>query len=188
MSEYRHRTHINAVLGGSQARHAARSILQAFCHFAEFDRPECTVTKPQLEKHCRLCAKTVKIGLRFLKDEGSIQPIRHVVGGRGHAVTYRLCAVGQGAQVAPGAAKSSAGGGDVTLWDNVAALYKRTDPAEFRNWLAKVQFGTFQGAELVLIAQSEFAARHCQTHLADNVLAVGQSIDADLRRVRFTAA
>lgn len=181
-SEYRHRTHINQVLAGSQASHGARSILQAMCHFAEFDRPEVTITKPQLGEHCRLCRKTIQRGLQFLKDECSIKPIRNVVGGRGNAVTYSLHSIGQGAKATKPAAPEQSRGG---IWADITAQYEAVEPALFKAWLAAADFAGREGPELRILAQTQFAASHCQTHLADNVLQIARGLDPTIDRVKF---
>lgn len=96
--DYRPRQHINRVLAGSQARHSSRAVLMHLCHMAEFDRPEVTITRPQIEASLGYCTKTVKMALKELREEGSIKPIQGFAGGRGNAVTYSLIPVGQGAQ------------------------------------------------------------------------------------------
>ncbi len=103
--DYSHASHIAKVISGSKARCGGRSVLFAMCQRAEFSRPEVTITKAQLQKMTGLARKAVQYGLAKLRDEGSIVPIAHFEGGSGHAVTYRLVALGQAqeAQIKPNA-------------------------------------------------------------------------------------
>lgn len=118
--DYRPRQHINRVLAGSAARLSARTALEALCRLAEFDRPEVTFSKPQLQRETRLSESSVDRAIRELRAEGSIEPIQGLAGGRSRAVTYRLVALGQGAAVEG----SAAGQGD-SAEDRKAALRAR---------------------------------------------------------------
>jgi len=97
---YSHASHIHRVLKASKARCAARCILGELCRAAYFDRPETCVSKDQLINMTGYTRRTVQLALQFLREEGSIVPtvpLADFVPGRGKAVTYRLCVVGQGA-------------------------------------------------------------------------------------------
>ncbi|WP_420011339.1 hypothetical protein [Tateyamaria sp.] len=68
---------------------------------AEFDRPEVTITKPQICKETGVHPKTVQKALKFLKKEGFIKVIYNGYGGRSNALsTYRFL-VPKGAHNAP---------------------------------------------------------------------------------------
>ncbi len=96
MSEYRPRAYMNAVLKASSATHSARHVLHVMCWRAEFDRPEVTITKPQIAEETGLHVKTIREGIRALRTEGSIEVIHNRRGGRGNAPTYRLLVATKG--------------------------------------------------------------------------------------------
>ena len=95
---YSHAAHTTAVLKSSKLRLAARIVLQHLCARADFKKPEVKITKPQIIRDTGLERKAVQKALAALRLEGTIQPIAHFEGGAGHAVTYRLCVVGEGAK------------------------------------------------------------------------------------------
>ena len=88
--KYSHARHVDRVVKASKSRCAARTVLLEACRRADFKKPETTVTKNQLEEMLGYSRKTIQRALQFLKDEGSLWPVRNVQGGRGNAVTYRL--------------------------------------------------------------------------------------------------
>lgn len=96
--KYSHARHIDKVLKGSQLKYSARAVLQEICRRAEFDRPESTITKPQLMRILGYDVKTIKHALAALRGEGCIVPIAGFEGGKGRATTYRLVALGQGTE------------------------------------------------------------------------------------------
>ncbi len=98
---YSHAAHTLKVLKGSKARCGGRAVLSVMCMRAEFKKPEVTITKAQITSLTGLERKAVQRALAFLRDEGSIVPVAHFEGGSGHAVTYRLEALGQGSDDAP---------------------------------------------------------------------------------------
>lgn len=95
MSKYNHQSHTQSVLRSAPCKGNAKTLLAVMCIRSEFDAPEVTITKPQLIRWIGCDEKTVKRALRLLKDLGCIVPIRDLEGGRGNAVTYRLCVVGE---------------------------------------------------------------------------------------------
>ena len=101
--DYRPRAYLNRVLDASSSTHSARAVLMVMCWQAEFDRPEVTITKPQIEEMTGLDRRTVMRGLRLLEAEGTITVLAHRLGGRGCAPRYRLC-------VAKGADNPAKGG------------------------------------------------------------------------------
>ncbi len=96
MSEYRPRAYMNAVLKASSATHSARHVLHVMCWRAEFDRPEVTISKPQIAEETRLGLWSIRMALRLLEREGSIAVIRNKFGGGWTAPTYRLLVAHQG--------------------------------------------------------------------------------------------
>ncbi|WP_424829983.1 hypothetical protein [Ruegeria sp.] len=104
MSEYRPRAYLNRVLDASTATHSVAHVLRVMCWQAEFDRPEVTISKPQIMEATGLCSDRVRIALRRLEDEGSIKVIYNGLGGRSRCPTYRLLVAQKGAlNVAKGA-------------------------------------------------------------------------------------
>ncbi len=91
-NEYRPRQYLNRVLAASSSTHSARSVLIVMCWQAEFDRPEVTITKPQIAEMTGLTTQTVRVSLRLLCNTGSIEVLTNHLGGRGKAPTYRLIA------------------------------------------------------------------------------------------------
>jgi hypothetical protein len=97
--EYSHGAHVDNVIKQSKAKHGSRTILLEACRRADYGKPFSTFTKKQLHETTGLCDKTIREALRFLRAEGTLVPTQGFAGGKGVAVTYRLVAVGQGAQV-----------------------------------------------------------------------------------------
>jgi len=178
---YRHRTHINAVLRGSCAGYAGWAVLEALCRLAEFDRPEVTVTKKQLQSEAKRGITQTKAGLKFLREEGTIVPIRNFQGGRGNATTYRLCvAGGQGRGTNVTEIKRT---GQGAIWDRIAQSFRQVDPAAFKAWVNPLEFVSLFDGNLKVAAPTEFAATYVQTHIADKLLAIGQGYDTTVKRV-----
>ena len=88
--EYKPRTYMNAVLRASRSTHSARAVLLVMCWQSEFNRPEVTITKPQIAQETGLSDWSIRMAIRRLKSEGSIEVVRNRLGGRGNAPTYRL--------------------------------------------------------------------------------------------------
>ena len=99
MSEetYRYRKYCNAVMAASSSKHSTKHVLRIMCWQSEFDRPDVTITKPQLASLAGIHTETVRVALRYLEAEGSIKVIYNGLGGRGNAPTYRLLAARKGA-------------------------------------------------------------------------------------------
>ena len=95
--DYKPRSHMNAVLSDSRSTHSARLVLLVMCWRAEFNRPEVTITRPQIEEETGLSRWTVFEALRFLKHEGTITVLRNQRGGRGNA-NHGRSASGEAAQ------------------------------------------------------------------------------------------
>lgn len=93
-SDYRHASHIDRVLKASGSKYAARAVLMEACRRADFRKPETTFTKSQLMEILGYSVNTIKSALVDLRSEGSLLPIRNFKGGKGNAVTYRICIVG----------------------------------------------------------------------------------------------
>jgi len=81
---------MNAVLKASRSTHSARAVLLVMCWRAEFNRPEVTITKPQIADETGLSDWSIRKAIRQLESEGAIEVVRNRMGGRGKAPTYRL--------------------------------------------------------------------------------------------------
>lgn len=88
--KYSHAGHTSKVIKSSGVRMASLIILQYLCARAEFELPEVTITKAQIENALGLERKAVQRGLATLRRLGIIVPKRGFEGGRGVAVTYSL--------------------------------------------------------------------------------------------------
>jgi len=98
---YSHASHTYAVKRGASelgVRLGSRIVLDCLCDRAEFDRPQVTITKPQIVKHTGLERKAVQRGLQYLRELGVIDVLRGIEGGRGKAVTYALVVKGNKAK------------------------------------------------------------------------------------------
>lgn len=180
------RKHINAVLRSSRAQKGAWAVLEALCRLAEFDRPEVTATKADLVTEARRSWKTIKLALSELREEGTIIPVRNKLGGRGNAVTYRLCIAAGAAAAAPEPVAEAA---EVNaLWARIAAEIERTDPANYRAWVARLSFVTADGGLLVVNAPSRFIASHVKTHLEGRLIEAAAAFDPAIRRLEVAAA
>ncbi len=182
MSEYRHRKHMNAVLGGSNATYAAWAVLEAMVRLAEFDRPEVTVTKSQLMDEAKRSWPRIKIALKILREEGSIEPIKNILGGRGNATTYRLCVIGQGSKSIKSTPKVE---GEASVWGKIAAEYRATDEAIYKAWIHKLDFVRNEDGQLTLAAPTNYHATYVKTHLADNLLSIASGHDQSIKRINI---
>lgn len=183
--KYPRQSFLNKVLDQSGAKHGARQVLQCMCHNSAFDKPEVTITRPQIQAQTRLSRNTVLAAYKQLKAEGSIKAVRNAVGGNGRATTYALRAIGQGADAAP---QPQEGRADAPpIWDQVLAKYSLTDPAGFENWVKGCKFEELAGGVLVMSAPSKFKAAHIETHLADRLAQVANSVSPDIERVKVKA-
>jgi len=81
---------MNAVLKASRSTHSARAVLLVMCWRADFNRPEVTITKPQIAEETGLDRRTVLRALRVLESEGTVEIVHNKLGGRGNAPRYRL--------------------------------------------------------------------------------------------------
>lgn len=83
-----------AALLATKTENTAYAILRLIWDEAEFDKPECTITKEQIMAKAKCSLDTVKDALKELRDEGSLKPI-YIKGGRGIPAKYRLSVAGQ---------------------------------------------------------------------------------------------
>lgn len=187
--KYSHASHIDKVLKASKApaRQVARAVLQEACRRAEFDKPETTFTREQIEKAIRAERKSVQRGLKFLKDEGSLLPIRKIEGGRGNAVTYRLQAIGQGGESAAPEVEAGAGGGDPDAVTTLRVWYEAMDPAGYQSWIKALEFEEIAGGVLVLKAPSSFHAAHVMQHMGDRLQQIAANLPDGVRKVKVRA-
>ena len=95
--QYQSRRHLNRVLAASSSTHSARAVLMVMCWRSDFERPEVSITKPQIAEATGLHLESIRLAFRFLADEGSIEVIRNALGGRGNAPRYRLQIAHKGA-------------------------------------------------------------------------------------------
>ena len=100
-SEYRSRTHMNRVLAAAQVSLSEQQVLMVMCWQAEFDRPEVTISKPQIAAMTGRHVKTVQICLRRLINRGIIKVIYNGLGGRSRCPTYRLIVIHKGESELP---------------------------------------------------------------------------------------
>tara|TARA_R110002073_G_scaffold46499_2_gene126860 strand:+ start:6557 stop:6997 length:441 start_codon:yes stop_codon:yes gene_type:complete len=94
---YSHASHTMKLKKSAKAsgvRMGAMIVLQHLCSRAEFDRPEVTITKPQIVRDLGIDQNTAQRGLSKLRALGVIVPIKGFEGGRGVPVTYRLVDIG----------------------------------------------------------------------------------------------
>lgn len=83
-----------AALLATKTENTAYAILRIIWDEAEFDKPECTITKEQIMASARCGLTVVKQALKELRDEGSLKEI-YIKGGRGIPSKYRLSVAGQ---------------------------------------------------------------------------------------------
>ena len=93
---YKPRAYMNAVLKASSATHSAAHVLRVMCWRADWDRPEVTITKPQIADETGLKERAVQYALKLLREDQSIEVIHNGLGGRGNAPTYRLLVADKG--------------------------------------------------------------------------------------------
>ena len=184
---YRRQTHLNSVLRASAARYTGWAILEALCRLSEFERPEVTITKDQLEREARRTLKCIKRGLQELRDEGTIVPVKNFAGGRGNAVTYRLC-IAKGARAAEDARAAAPAPAEGPWGAILEAVAREIGDNGFRTWLAPLEFAGLTDGELRLLAPSKFVASHVSQNHAERLLAAAQEIAPETRRVRVEAA
>jgi hypothetical protein len=186
--KYSHARHIDKVLKASKARCAARAVLLEACRRAEFDRPETTFTKDQLQRSLGYTLKTIKAALQELRAEGSLAPIRHFEGGRGNAVTYRLQAIGQGGQdAAPEAGAGQAGGNDPEIMTAFRAAFQGIDAAAYGAWIKQLDFDRLEGGVMILRAPSQFIARYVEEKLGDKLRHVCANLPGEVQRIKVRA-
>lgn len=83
-----------AAMAATKATNGASRVLQVMWAAAEFDRPSVTITKQQIMAKAPCSLSSVKRALKFLRDEGSIKPLKNWQGGSGVPTTWRLCVPG----------------------------------------------------------------------------------------------
>ena len=95
---YVHASHVKQVVSASSKSGTAIAVLLAAVSpfYVDFKKPETTFTKDDMCELLNAGRRAIAIALKELRDEGSLVPIKHFGGGKGHAVTYRLCIAGQG--------------------------------------------------------------------------------------------
>jgi hypothetical protein len=94
---YSHASHTDKLKKSAKAsgvRMGAMIVLQHLCARAEFDRPEVTITKPQMIRDLGLERKAVQSAVAKLRAVGVIVPIKGFEGGSGVPVTYTLVDIG----------------------------------------------------------------------------------------------
>lgn len=144
-SDYSHARHTRMVLEASNASGTAIAVLLAACSvmFADFYKPETTFTKDDLCELLNSGRRAVAVALKELREEGTLVPVRHFAGGKGNAVTYRLCVPGQGSK----AGASAVGKGRGLTPDEVRER-------KFRSLSRK--FGAIQALEMMDRAEDIF--------------------------------
>lgn len=184
---YSRQRHINAVLRCYRGKVRSRAILETMCRLSEFDRPEVIITKPQLVEETGRCWNTVKSALAELREAGSILPVKNQLGGRGNAVTWRLVALAaEDTAPAPDLPADDTG---AELWAVVAARYSAKDAANYRQWVAPLQFDGLSGGVLRLVAMSDFKASYCKTHISNDLEKIANEVQPGAAlRIKIAAA
>ena len=83
-----------ASLLASRAERTTHTILRILWQNADFHAPKVTTTKEQIMAEARCSLDSVKRAVLFLRNEGSIKPIKGFKGGRGVPTTYLLKVAG----------------------------------------------------------------------------------------------
>jgi hypothetical protein len=186
--KYSHARHVDRVLKASKSRGAARTVLLEACRRADFKKPETTVTKNQLQEMLGYHRKTIQRALRFLKDEGSLLPVRNVEGGRGNAVTYRLQVIEAVAGVPDEAPEAAPQPGAEP--DEVAVLrtwFETIDPNGYNSWIKPLQFEEISAGVLVMKAPSAFHADHINAKFADRLRDIAGNLPENVQKVKVRA-
>jgi len=180
--KYSHARHVDLVLKASKSRGAARTVLLEACRRADFGKPETTVTKNQLEEMLGYHRKTIKRALRFLKDEGSLWPVRNVEGGRGKAVTYRLQVIqDEAAEAAPQPGAEPEEVAVLRTW------FETIDPNGYNSWIKALQFEEISAGVLVLKAPSAFHADHINQKFDDRLSDIAANLPENVQKVKVRA-
>jgi hypothetical protein len=79
----------------TKAKLAQRLVLEAMWNKADFHRPVVTITKEQIMADAGCCYDTVRTSVRFLRNEGSIKPMKNWQGGRKVPTTWLLTVPGK---------------------------------------------------------------------------------------------
>lgn len=188
--KYSHARHVDRVVKASKSRCAARTVLLEACRRADFKKPETTVTKNQLEEMLGYDRKTIQRALKFLKDEGSLLPVRNVEGGRGKAVTYRLqvieaVAVAGVEDEAPEAAPQPGAEPDEVAV--LRAWFETIDPNGYNAWIKALQFEEISAGLLVMKAPSAFHADHINAKFADRLRDIAANLPENVQKVAVRA-
>jgi hypothetical protein len=188
--KYSHARHVDRVLKASKSRGAARTVLLEACRRADFKKPETTVTKNQLQEMLGYHRKTIQRALRFLKDEGSLLPVRNVEGGRGNAVTYRLQVIeavavaGVEDEVPEAAPQPGAEPDEVTV---LRAWFETIDPNGYNVWIKPLQFEEISAGRLVMKAPSAFHADHINAKFSDRLRDIAGNLPENVQKVKVRA-
>ena len=180
--KYSHARHVDRVVKASKSRCAARTVLLEACRRADFKKPETTVTKNQLEEMLGYSRKTIQRALQFLKDEGSLWPVRNVEGGRGKAVTYRLQVIqDEAAEAAP---QPGAEPDEVAI---LRAWFETMDPNGYTAWIKPLQFEEISAGVLVMKAPSKFHADHINAKFYDRLSDIAVHLPENVQKVKVCA-
>ena len=149
-----------------------------------------TVTKNQLEEMLGYDRKTIQRALKFLKDEGSLLPVRNVEGGRGKAVTYRLQVIEAMAVAGVEDEVPEAAPQPGAEPDEVAALrawFETIDPNGYNVWIKPLQFEEISAGRLVMKAPSAFHADHINAKFADRLRDIAANLPENVQKVAVRA-
>lgn len=188
----RTRRHYEKVLASARRnnlRNTALQLLQIMM-FArgDFYEPLCRVSRRELEEIVGRCAKTVKVEMRRLRQEGYIQAVSGAQGGRveggaGQAPTYRFFVVGEGASSAPRDTDDSGGG---ELKAAILAAFEDR-PATAEQWIEPLAVAGIERGTLTLIAPSDFHRGQVEQPHGEAILTAAAAHDPSIKRVRFSA-
>ena len=126
--------------------------------------------------------KTIQRALKFLKDEGSLWPVRNVEGGRGKAVTYRLQVIqDEAAEAAP---QPGAEPDEVAI---LRAWFETMDPNGYTAWIKPLQFEEISAGVLVMKAPSAFHADHINAKFHDRLSDIAANLPENVQKVAVRA-
>ena len=174
----------NRVLKASSARNGTRQVLLVMMRLGSFYENQTRLSKDQIIAETRLHLNTVKAALKFLREEGTIRPIKHATGGHGMATTYSFHAAGEGACQRGDGDRSDH---DCLAWDETRAQFEAENSAIFERWIEPLMFVSLTGDKLVLRAPTPFTADHVKNNHADELLRIARHIDDSIRRLEITA-
>lgn len=87
---YPRQTYLSAVIKASSAKGNAMNTLLYCCMMSDFEKPRVAVTKDAICDTINAGRRAIAEALSFLREEGTLRPIKGMYGGKHVAVTYEL--------------------------------------------------------------------------------------------------